>query len=145
SRSAAAPPLISIAEYARVCWDTLARKSASTARPKLGRAAAAIRELEWEHARGQRPLAEDVTTMPPALHIFDCDGVLVDSEVIVTRIESQLLRNVGVELTPASIAEAFVGLSEAEMHGRIEADCGAQPSEDFGSRKAALLAEVIRT
>ena len=83
--------------------------------------------------------------MPAALHIFDCDGVLVDSEVIVTRIESQLLRDVGVELTPESIAEAFVGLSEAEMHGRIEADWGVKLPEDFGSRKAALLDEVFRT
>ena len=86
-----------------------------------------------------------MTTPPAALHIFDCDGVLVDSEVIVTRIESQLLRDVGVELTPESIAEAFVGLSEAEMHGRIEADWGVKLPEDFGSRKAALLDEVFRT
>jgi HAD superfamily hydrolase (TIGR01509 family) len=90
-------------------------------------------------------LAEDVTAPPPALHIFDCDGVLVDSEVLATRIESQLLRDVGVELTPESIAAAFVGISDAEMHGRIEADWGVTLPEDFTVRRAARIDEVFRT
>jgi HAD superfamily hydrolase (TIGR01509 family) len=80
-----------------------------------------------------------------ALHIFDCDGVLVDSEVLATRIESQLLRDVGVELTPESIAEAFIGLSDTEMHRRIEADWGVTLPDDFTVRRAARLDEVFRT
>jgi HAD superfamily hydrolase (TIGR01509 family) len=90
-------------------------------------------------------LAADVTATPPALHIFDCDGVLVDSEVLATRIESQLLRDIGVELTPESIAAAFVGISDAEMHGRIEADWGVTLPEDFTVRRAERLDEVFRT
>jgi HAD superfamily hydrolase (TIGR01509 family) len=86
-----------------------------------------------------------VAAMPPTLHIFDCDGVLVDSEVLATRIESQLLRDFGVELTPESIAEAFVGISDAEMHGRIEADWGVSLPADFTVRRAALLDEVFRS
>ncbi len=82
--------------------------------------------------------------MAPLLHIFDCDGVLVDSEILVTRIESELLRDVGVDLTPDSIAEAFVGLSDAEMHGRIEADWGVTLPDDFAARKTARLDEVFR-
>jgi beta-phosphoglucomutase-like phosphatase (HAD superfamily) len=61
-----------------------------------------------------------MTAISPTMHIFDCDGVLVDSEVLATRIESELLRDVGVELTPESIGEAFIGLSDTEMHRRIE-------------------------
>jgi HAD superfamily hydrolase (TIGR01509 family) len=83
--------------------------------------------------------------MSASLHIFDCDGVLVDSEVLATRIESQLLRDVGVELTPESIAAAFVGISDAEMHGRIEADWDVTLPEDFTVRRAARLDEVFRT
>jgi len=82
---------------------------------------------------------------PATLHIFDCDGVLVDSEVLATRIESQLLRDVGVELTPESIAEAFIGLSDAEMHSRIEAAWGVTLPEDLTVRRAARLDEVFRT
>jgi HAD superfamily hydrolase (TIGR01509 family) len=102
-------------------------------------------QLAWEHARGGRPLAEDVTAMPRALHIFDCDGVLVDSEVLATRIESQLLHAVGVELTPESIAEAFIGFSDTEMHRRIEADWGVTLPADFTVTRAACLEEVFRT
>jgi HAD superfamily hydrolase (TIGR01509 family) len=79
----------------------------------------------------------------PALHIFDCDGVLVDSEVLVCQIESLLLRDIGVDLSPESIADAFVGLSDAEMHDRIEAEWGVMFPEDFAARKAARLAEVF--
>ncbi|MFL6243310.1 MAG: HAD family hydrolase [Acidimicrobiia bacterium] len=85
-----------------------------------------------------------MTAISPTLYIFDCDGVLVDSEVLATRIESQLLREVGVELTPESIAEAFVGLSDTEMHGRIEADWGITLPDDFTARRAARLDEVFR-
>jgi HAD superfamily hydrolase (TIGR01509 family) len=80
-----------------------------------------------------------------ALHIFDCDGVLVDSEVLATRIESQLLCDVGVELTPESIAEAFIGLSDTEMHRRIEGDWGVKLPDDFTVKRAARLEEVFRT
>jgi HAD superfamily hydrolase (TIGR01509 family) len=86
-----------------------------------------------------------MTAISPTLHIFDCDGVLVDSEVLATRIESQLLRDVGLELTPESIAEAFVGLSDAEMHGRIEAEWGITLPDDFTANRAARLEEVFRT
>jgi HAD superfamily hydrolase (TIGR01509 family) len=86
-----------------------------------------------------------MTAIPPTLHIFDCDGVLVDSELLATRIESQLLRDVGVELTPESIAEAFIGLSDTEMHRRIEADWGVTLPDDFTVRRAARLDEVFRT
>jgi HAD superfamily hydrolase (TIGR01509 family) len=86
-----------------------------------------------------------MTATSPTLHIFDCDGVLVDSEVLATRIESELLRDVGVELTPESIAEAFIGLSDTEMHGRIEADWGVTLPDDFTVTRAARLDEVFRT
>ena len=86
-----------------------------------------------------------MTASPPALHIFDCDGVLVDSEVLVTRIESQLLSEIGVELTPESIAEAFVGLTEAEMHGRVAAEWNVTFPEDFAATKRAMIEEVFRT
>jgi HAD superfamily hydrolase (TIGR01509 family) len=86
-----------------------------------------------------------MTAISPTMHIFDCDGVLVDSEVLATRIESELLRDVGVELTPESIAEAFIGLSDTEMHRRIEADWGVTLPDDFTVTRAARLDEVFRT
>jgi HAD superfamily hydrolase (TIGR01509 family) len=74
-----------------------------------------------------------------ALHIFDCDGVLVDSELLVTRIESELLRTVGIDLSSEEIATAFVGLSDTEMHRRIEEQWAIRLPSDFAMRKAARL------
>lgn len=85
-----------------------------------------------------------MTASSPALHIFDCDGVLVDSEVLVTRIESQLLHDIGVELAPESIAEAFVGLTEAQTRHRIESEWRVAFPEDFAATKRAMIEEVFR-
>ncbi len=38
----------------------------------------------------------------PDLIIFDCDGVLVDSEIIAARVEAELLTLAGFEITPRS-------------------------------------------
>ena len=34
------------------------------------------------------------------LVIFDCDGVLVDSEIIAARVEADLLTSAGFEISP---------------------------------------------
>ncbi len=38
----------------------------------------------------------------PDLIIFDCDGVLVDSEIIAARVEAELLTAAGYEISPRS-------------------------------------------
>ena len=55
------------------------------------------------------------------LVIFDCDGVLVDSERISVRIDVQMLAKLGWPLTEAEVIERFVGRSEEYMMGEIEA------------------------
>lgn len=47
--------------------------------------------------------------------IFDCDGVLVDSEVIVIEVEAGLLTAAGFPITADEIAERYVGLSYPDM------------------------------
>jgi HAD superfamily hydrolase (TIGR01509 family) len=56
------------------------------------------------------------------LVIFDCDGVLVDSEIIAARVEAQLLTASGYEIEPEEIAERFAGLTFTDMLLRIEAE-----------------------
>jgi HAD superfamily hydrolase (TIGR01509 family) len=58
------------------------------------------------------------------LVIFDCDGVLVDSERISVRIDVQVLAELGWPLTEAEVIERFVGRSEAYMIAEIEAALG---------------------
>jgi HAD superfamily hydrolase (TIGR01509 family) len=58
------------------------------------------------------------------LVIFDCDGVLVDSERIAVRIDVIVLERLGWPLTEAEVIERFVGRSEEYMVGEIEAALG---------------------
>jgi HAD superfamily hydrolase (TIGR01509 family) len=45
------------------------------------------------------------------LIIFDCDGVLIDSEIISARVDCELLREFGYEATPEELAHRFAGLT----------------------------------
>jgi HAD superfamily hydrolase (TIGR01509 family) len=58
------------------------------------------------------------------LVIFDCDGVLVDSERLAIRAEARILSGLGWPLTEAEIVERFGGRSAAHMHGEIERHLG---------------------
>jgi HAD superfamily hydrolase (TIGR01509 family) len=58
------------------------------------------------------------------LVIFDCDGVLVDSERLVVRLESEIVTELGWPLTDADIVERFVGRTAAHMQQEIESHLG---------------------
>ena len=73
--------------------------------------------------------------------IFDCDGVLVDSEAIVMEIESEALTAAGFSLTVDEIADRFVGLSYVDMMAVVAADFGREvPPELSGRIQADALA-----
>ncbi|WP_192183676.1 HAD family hydrolase [Mesorhizobium amorphae] len=56
----------------------------------------------------------------PDLVIFDCDGVLVDSEIIAARIEAELLTSAGYEISPEELAETYAGLTFKDIMIRVE-------------------------
>ena len=56
----------------------------------------------------------------PDLVIFDCDGVLADSEIIAARVEADLLKAAGVEITPEALAQTYSGLTFKDILLRIE-------------------------
>jgi phosphoglycolate phosphatase len=45
------------------------------------------------------------------LVFFDCDGVLVDSEIIVNRVFAETLTEAGFAITYEEVSQKFVGLS----------------------------------
>jgi HAD superfamily hydrolase (TIGR01509 family) len=61
---------------------------------------------------------------PFELVIFDCDGVLVDSERLAVRTEAKILAGLGWPLTERDIVERFVGRSAAHMQQEIEQHLG---------------------
>jgi HAD superfamily hydrolase (TIGR01509 family) len=56
----------------------------------------------------------------PELIIFDCDGVLVDSEIIAARVEADLLTEAGYPITAEELAETYAGLTFKDTLLRIE-------------------------
>ncbi len=61
---------------------------------------------------------------PVRLVIFDCDGVLVDSERITVRIDVAVLAQLGWTLTEAEVLERFLGRTDEYMASQIEAHLG---------------------
>jgi HAD superfamily hydrolase (TIGR01509 family) len=62
--------------------------------------------------------------MPLSLVIFDCDGVLIDSEAICNRIVADMLTEIGWPMTADESHERFIGLSFYDMQPLIEAQLG---------------------
>jgi len=61
---------------------------------------------------------------PIRLVIFDCDGVLVDSERIGIRIDVVVLAQLGWVMTEADVVERFMGRTDEYMTSQIEAHLG---------------------
>jgi HAD superfamily hydrolase (TIGR01509 family) len=75
-----------------------------------------------------------VTLMPNsrfALVIFDCDGVLVDSEPITNRVFTKMLNELGVEVSREEAFEKFVGRSLAQCLEMIAGLLGREVPADF--------------
>ena len=58
------------------------------------------------------------------LVIFDCDGVLVDSEPIINQAHAHVLTACGYPITEQNLVERFCGMSDREMLEIIERECG---------------------
>ena len=56
----------------------------------------------------------------PDLVIFDCDGVLVDSEIIAARIEAALITDAGFPIDHEEVSETYAGLTFKDILLRIE-------------------------
>ena len=67
----------------------------------------------------------------PEVVIFDCDGVLVDSEVIALTATRRRLSEAGLHLSDAETRERFLGVRLASIVERAEAELGAPLPKGF--------------
>jgi HAD superfamily hydrolase (TIGR01509 family) len=79
--------------------------------------------------------------------LFDCDGVLVDSEGITNGVLRDMLAELGWQLTPAECMRIFVGKAVKDEMALIEAHTGQLLSDDWLARfrerrNAGLVAGV---
>ena len=65
------------------------------------------------------------------LVIFDCDGVLVDSEVISCRAHAATLNRHGYPITEDQVLDRFLGVSDLEARLIVEAELGRKLPDDF--------------
>jgi beta-phosphoglucomutase-like phosphatase (HAD superfamily) len=69
-----------------------------------------------------------------SLVIFDCDGVLVDSERVTVDLEVQFLAEIGWPLTADEIVERFLGRTEDAMVAAIEEQIGRPVPAEWRER-----------
>lgn len=69
--------------------------------------------------------------MKPAAIIFDCDGVLADSEPQANRVLSEVLAEFDIHMTPDECREVFVGLNPAGVASKVLAARGIDLRESL--------------
>ena len=79
------------------------------------------------------------------LVIFDCDGVLVDSEPIAVRIDVEMLAEVGVTMTEEDVIERFVGRSPDVILAEAEARLGRRVPEGWFERGETRIRRAYAT
>jgi HAD superfamily hydrolase (TIGR01509 family) len=85
--------------------------------------------------RGQPAAALSFSSFPtPDLVIFDCDGVLVDSEPVANRLFAEALSEIGLPLSYAEICERFVGLTLSDCMRKVEGALGRPAPDNFLDR-----------
>jgi HAD superfamily hydrolase (TIGR01509 family) len=71
---------------------------------------------------------------PPELVIFDCDGVLIDSEPIANRVWQAELRSLGIDLPLREVMARFVGRTRDGCLALAREMLGRALPEGFGAR-----------
>ncbi|MEM7425661.1 MAG: HAD-IA family hydrolase [Pseudomonadota bacterium] len=71
--------------------------------------------------------------------IFDCDGVLIDSEWLACRAEAEVFSELGADVTPEHVLEHYVGLNDAAMYALFEEQFGIGLPDDFVERHTRRL------
>jgi HAD superfamily hydrolase (TIGR01509 family) len=80
------------------------------------------------------------------LVIFDCDGVLVDSEPIINEAHAFVLTGCGYSITKQDLVERFCGMSDREMLDIIELEWGRSLPASYTERVGAVIeAEFCRS
>jgi HAD superfamily hydrolase (TIGR01509 family) len=79
------------------------------------------------------------------LIIFDCDGVLIDSEIVVCRLTSEELTRLGYAVTLEQVIDRFAGRPEREMIADIERDWGRPVPISFFERIRMRIDEAYAT
>lgn len=77
--------------------------------------------------------------------IFDCNGVLVDSEPIATRVAAEEFTRAGFAMTPEIVSRFFAGRRAADMFAAVEAATRRKLPPNFSAQLTAATLRRFRT
>ena len=68
------------------------------------------------------------------LIIFDCDGVLIDSEILSAEVDGEILGEIGYEISAEELAHRFAGLTTERIFQLVGEELGLGFPEDVIER-----------
>jgi len=71
--------------------------------------------------------------------IFDCDGVLVDSEPLSMKVDQELLAENGIVMSEEEVTRRFVGFTFGALIAKVELDFGVRLPEGISEEKDRRL------
>lgn len=77
--------------------------------------------------------------------IFDCDGVLVDSERLIQEVDMTMIAELGWPITREEILSQHLGRTSSEVAANIERHLGRALPADFQAVRDAAYAEAFRS
>lgn len=80
-----------------------------------------------------------------SLVIFDCDGVLVDSEILSAEVEAEALVNLGAKVTALDVMQRFLGLTQEAIEKRFEQEFGLKLPHDHAQTTSQMLRKAYLT
>ncbi|MEM1039744.1 MAG: HAD family hydrolase [Pseudomonadota bacterium] len=91
-------------------------------------------------------LLEKAKPMPDCeLVIFDCDGTLMDSEVIASQVETEIINEYGAKLTVEEFGKRFAGTSTQYVRQVMEEELGRHfPDDHDATVEKAMLERLWR-
>jgi HAD superfamily hydrolase (TIGR01509 family) len=78
------------------------------------------------------------------LVIFDCNGVLVDSELIAGAVLAEAFASVGITMAPELVARRFHGRRPADIFSAMEAATGKKLPAEFSANVAQQTLRRVR-
>jgi HAD superfamily hydrolase (TIGR01509 family) len=79
----------------------------------------------------------------PEVVIFDCDGVLVDSELIALAVTRRMLGEAGLNLSDDETRVRFLGMRQDLVLERVEAELGAPLPKDFPDKLSREILSIF--
>jgi HAD superfamily hydrolase (TIGR01509 family) len=79
------------------------------------------------------------------LVIFDCDGVLVDSEPVTADVSATILTGLGWKLSAAEVLQKFMGCTDQYWRDQVHAHTGRHIDETWDAEFGSLYEQALST